>query len=117
MFEIYIWTIAFISLYVSIFWIIVSSLSKNKQKPQPLKIYPKISIGVPVWNEEKTVIRSIKSLLELEYPKDKLEIIAVNDGSTDKTSEIVDRYKFVKHIHLNERKGKNAVINKIIKKH
>ncbi|HLC85804.1 MAG TPA: glycosyltransferase [Candidatus Nanoarchaeia archaeon] len=116
MFEIYIWTIAFISLYVSIFWIIVSSLSKNKQKPQPLKIYPKISIGVPVWNEEKTVIRSIKSLLELEYPKDKLEIIAVNDGSTDKTKTIVEEYirkNKLKNVILisQENRGKAGALN------
>lgn len=42
-----------------------------------------ISIIAPVYNEEKSVIESIKSLLSLEYPQ--YEVIVVNDGSTDKT--------------------------------
>lgn len=120
MFEIYIWAIAFISIYVSIFWIIVSSLSKVKQKPQPLKNYQKVSICIPAWNEEKTVIRSIKSLLELDYPRDKLEIIVINDGSTDKTKTIVDDYirkNKLKNVLLinQENRGKAGALNTALK--
>jgi cellulose synthase/poly-beta-1,6-N-acetylglucosamine synthase-like glycosyltransferase len=48
--------------------------------------YPFVSIIVPVYNEEKVVADSIKSLLELNYSN--YEIIVVNDGSTDKTKEV-----------------------------
>ncbi|MGB4589741.1 MAG: glycosyltransferase [Clostridiaceae bacterium] len=46
---------------------------------------PTISIVAPAFNEEKTVIESVNSLLNLEYPD--YELILVNDGSTDKTLE------------------------------
>ncbi len=56
-----------------------------------------ISIIAPVYNEEKGVIESIKSLLSLEYPQ--YEVIVVNDGSTDKTLK-----KLIKAFHLKKTK-------------
>lgn len=54
-----------------------------------------ISIIVPIYNEENTVIESVKSLLCLEYPR--FEVIAVNDGSTDKTLEnLIKAFKLKK---------------------
>jgi len=50
--------------------------------------YPYVSIIVPVFNESKVIIDSIESLLELDYPN--YEIIIVNDGSTDNTSEVAE---------------------------
>lgn len=49
---------------------------------------PFVSILVPVYNEEKVVTESIKSLLELNYPN--YEIIIINDGSTDKTKQVAE---------------------------
>ena len=46
---------------------------------------PRIAIVVPAFNEEDAVATSIRSLLEVDYPEDKLEIVAVDDGSTDRT--------------------------------
>jgi hyaluronan synthase len=46
---------------------------------------PHIAIVVPGFNEEDAVAASIRSLLEVDYPEDKLEIVAVDDGSTDGT--------------------------------
>ncbi len=48
-----------------------------------------VSIIVPAYNEEKIISDCINSLLELDYPKDKYEIIIVNDGSIDKTADVV----------------------------
>ena len=49
-----------------------------------------VSIIVPTYNEEKVISDCLNSLLALDYPKDKYEIIVVNDGSTDKTVGIVN---------------------------
>ena len=46
---------------------------------------PQIAIIVPGFDEEDAVADSIRSLLDVDYPGDKLEIVAVNDGSTDDT--------------------------------
>jgi poly-beta-1,6-N-acetyl-D-glucosamine synthase len=51
--------------------------------------YPFVSIIVPVYNEEKVVADSVKSLLELNYSN--YEIIIVNDGSTDKTKQVAEQ--------------------------
>ncbi len=51
-----------------------------------------VSIIVPVHNEEKIIANCLDSLCTLDYPKGNYEIIVVNDGSTDKTSDIVEGY-------------------------
>jgi len=51
------------------------------------QIVPPISVIAPAYNEELTVVESVKSLLMLEYPE--YELIIVNDGSTDKTLEVL----------------------------
>ena len=56
---------------------------------------PGVSVIAPAYNEEKTIIDNVSSMLALEYPV--IEVIIVNDGSTDKTLE-----KMVKHFDLVE---------------
>jgi hyaluronan synthase len=46
---------------------------------------PRIAIVMPGFNEEEAIGASLRSLLALHYPEDKLELVAVNDGSTDET--------------------------------
>lgn len=74
---------------------------------------PKVSIIVPAYNEEETISQSIKSLKKVDYPKDKLEIIIVNDGSKDNTSKIVNKLKGSSIIFLDNKdnKGKAACLN------
>jgi cellulose synthase/poly-beta-1,6-N-acetylglucosamine synthase-like glycosyltransferase len=53
--------------------------------------YPGIGVVVPAYNEAATIVESIQSLLSLNYPE--IEIVVVNDGSTDETLEqLVERY-------------------------
>ena len=52
----------------------------------------KISIIVPVYNSEKTIEKCIKSLLDLNYPKDEMEIIFIDNGSIDNTLRIFSKY-------------------------
>ncbi|NLK45030.1 MAG: glycosyltransferase family 2 protein [Tissierellia bacterium] len=49
--------------------------------------YIPVSILVPAYNEEVTIIDTINSLLNLDYPE--YEIVVINDGSTDKTAEVI----------------------------
>ncbi len=74
---------------------------------------PSVAVIVPCWNEAATVATTCNSLLALEYPREKLEIIFVNDGSTDATSAAMER--FAKHpqvriIHK-ENGGKHTALN------
>jgi len=61
-----------------------------KSFPYPSPI-PTISIIMPVYNAEKTLALSIKSLLRQTYPN--LQIIIINDGSTDQTAKIIKKYQ------------------------
>lgn len=53
---------------------------------------PMVSVVVAARNEEKNIERALSSLASLDYPKNKLEVIVVDDCSTDKTLEIINRY-------------------------
>ncbi|MGA2296873.1 MAG: glycosyltransferase family 2 protein, partial [FCB group bacterium] len=54
--------------------------------------YPTCSILIPAHNEEVVIGRTIESMLNLNYPKDKLKIVVINDGSTDSTKDIILNY-------------------------
>lgn len=75
--------------------------------------YPSVTTIVPCWNEEKTVARTVHSLLELDYPKDKFRIMIVDDGSTDKTWEVIQQFKNNPQIELHTKKngGKYTALN------
>jgi len=62
------------------------------EAPGSASRYRKLSVIVPVYNEEKTVEATLASLLALDYPKDMLAIIVVNDGSTDGTREVLQSF-------------------------
>jgi cellulose synthase/poly-beta-1,6-N-acetylglucosamine synthase-like glycosyltransferase len=97
---------------------------RSNPKIKDYSFLPFVSIIVPTYNEDKVIERRIKNLFDLDYPKDKYEIIVVDSGSTDKTTEIVEKL-IEKHdpseptfrlVEENERKGKASAIN-LGKKH
>ncbi len=59
-----------------------------KKKGYTIDNLPKVSIIIPARDEEEAIARCIDSLKKQDYPREKLEIIVVNDESTDKTREI-----------------------------
>lgn len=82
----------FIALYMFSFFTILTI--KNRKE---LFSYPKakreyfVSVLIPAYNEEQSIRETIEHIMALEYPKVKLEVIAINDGSTDKTEEIIKK--------------------------
>ena len=89
-FEVTIWVMYLVALYYSVFWLLVVFDKGFSEKKTKLKRLPLVSVIVPAYNEEKTIGNTIKSLLSLDYPHDKLEIIAVNDGSKDNTLKVIE---------------------------
>jgi glycosyltransferase involved in cell wall biosynthesis len=71
---------------------------------------PKLSVIVPVYNGEPTILECLVSLLEQDYPRDFYEVIVVNNRSTDKTAQIVKTFD-VMYLMENETQSPSAARN------
>src|SRR3989344_1634652 len=89
MIQYFIWAVTFITLWLTIVWL--NFLVCDRTTPER-KNLPKITFGIAAWNEEKTILRTVKSILQADYPANKKEIIVVNDGSTDNTANVVKTF-------------------------
>ena len=70
-------------------------------------IEPTVAVIVTAYNEEPVIARRIENLLELDYPREKLQIVVTSDASSDRTEEIALQYPEVRVIS-NPRGGKVA---------
>jgi cellulose synthase/poly-beta-1,6-N-acetylglucosamine synthase-like glycosyltransferase len=71
----------------------VKSMKEQKKVDGETFDYPTCAVLIPAHNEEKVIGATIASMLNFEYPHDKLRVIVINDGSTDSTKEIVEGYR------------------------
>ena len=83
-----------VTLYILIYWFLFyfekkDFIHKDNKKIKKLKQYPLVSIIMPCFNEEKNINKSLTSIQNLQYPKDKIELIIINDGSTHKSEIII----------------------------
>src|SRR3989338_7355623 len=67
-------------------------VTRKRNEKIKLSFYPKVTITVPCWNEEKTVYKTVRSLLDLNYPQDRIQIFLVDDGSTDGTWNVINKF-------------------------
>ncbi len=74
---------------------------------------PMVTILIAAYNEEDDIEDTVKNKLNLNYPKEKLEIIVISDGSTDRTDQIVKGYEIqgVKLLRQEPRAGKTSALN------
>lgn len=92
-----IYVLCFIGLFSSfLFALTIFSPRKKTYRLDP-SFRPKVSVIIPIWNEGSAngerLRKTVDSLLGSTYPKDRLEIIIVNDGSTDNSLEIARSYR------------------------
>jgi len=73
---------------------------------------PEVTLVVAAFNEEDFIEKKIQNTFKLDYPRDKLKLFFITDGSSDQTGDIVDRYNDINHLHQPERKGKVAAMNR-----
>lgn len=103
-----------IPLAVYLIYILVAITAKPTS-PKQLQKLPNISIVIPAYNEESVLEDRINNLAEV-YPKDKMEIIISNDGSSDNTEEIakntLKNYSLTGKVITYPRSGVNKAINR-----
>ncbi|MGB8194871.1 MAG: glycosyltransferase family 2 protein [Chitinophagaceae bacterium] len=95
------------------FLVLIKKLLRKIPKPSDATYEPMVSLVVAAYNEEEFIHIKIKNTLELDYPREKLQVIFITDGSSDTTPDIIRRYPF-ELLHQPERKGKVAAMNRAI---
>lgn len=73
---------------------------------------PEVTLFITAFNEEEVIEKKMKNSMALNYPKDKLKIVWVTDGSNDGTNELLKTYQGVTVIFQPERQGKTAALNR-----
>lgn len=114
------WIMLFTAFYAYIgYGIVIFLLDKAKKILFPKQRYafdphfiPSTTLLIAAYNEEEFIRQKLDNCLELEYPKDKLKIVFVTDGSDDKTVEIVSQEKGVHLLHEPGRAGKISAVNR-----
>ena len=81
---------------------------------------PSVSILIAAYNEQSTIKEKVMSIINSNFPTDKIEIIIGSDSSTDNTNEIIkkleEEYPFIIAINFEKRTGKSGVVNRLVKR-
>ena len=107
---------------------VLSILASNKVGPggkaldnagelhNDLSVLPSVSVILPVFNEESRVVTKLRNILAQDYPRDKLEIVVVSDGSTDNTDDLVAEFseQGVRLVKTPGRYGKSLAQNEAL---
>ncbi len=82
----------------------------------PAGEWPSVTLLIAAYNEEETIEKKIQNSLAIDYPRDRLQILIVTDGSSDRTPDLVKHYadQGVELLHQPERQGKIAAINRAV---
>ncbi len=109
------WGFTFFTLWLTLVWIF---LLFEKRPSLKIKKLPNVTIAIPCHNEEQELPRTIRSIAKLKWPKEKLKVVVVDDGSSDKTFEVARKQlnllKLKGLVLKQENKGKAEALNKAL---
>lgn len=123
-FKILFWISAFLIFYCFIgypFSLYIINKVMKKKNDVNISLRPTVSIIIPAHNEEKVIEQKLNNLINLNYPKELMEIIIASDNSTDKTDEIVkdfiqeNKEYFISLYRVNKRQGKTNAQNEAVR--
>jgi len=96
----------------------VIALARSRPEPRPSDPaqWPSVTFVIAAYNEERVIDWKIRNTLELDYPRERFEVIVASDGSNDRTGEIASSYaaRGVVSLHQPERRGKTAALNRAV---
>jgi cellulose synthase/poly-beta-1,6-N-acetylglucosamine synthase-like glycosyltransferase len=106
--------LSILAIYATHIWVTTLYAVRRKRPPrvEPPSTWPSVSVHIPVYNENSVVTKLLDSVLAFDYPRDRLEIVLVDD-SDDGTTEVLQKYE-AKHpevlrvIHRERREGFKA---------
>lgn len=92
----------------------ISLFYRSGRRPVRRGREPSVAIVVPAFNEEDAIERTVSAALAVDYPDDKLEVVAVDDGSTDGTGALLERLATrdwrLHLVRFEENRGKRAAM-------
>ncbi|MGN6419697.1 MAG: glycosyltransferase family 2 protein [Pseudobacter sp.] len=104
--------------YGILVWILVR-IKNLWKKPAPLyqdeESLPRVALIVAAYNEQDFIEQKIANSFELDYPKHKLDLVFITDGSNDLTPDIIRNHNNILLLHQPERRGKVAAMNRAIR--
>ena len=84
-----IWGLLFLNIVLSIGGYIYIMRMYRTDGHQPISEYPMVTVMVPAHNESIVLRKTMEALMKFDYPKDRYEIIVVNDNSTDDSAQVL----------------------------
>lgn len=111
------YVISFLAVYVQVFFLVTFFEYRKKivirKGKLILKNYPTVTIIVPCYNGEDEICLTVDSLINLNYPRGKLSIFVVDDGSKDNTWNVLQKYASNPLVSLfkKENGGKHTALN------
>lgn len=118
MVEILFWLALFLTFYAYLGYpLLLALLGKIVRRPVAMTAaayQPGVTVIIPVHNEERVIDAKLSNLDALDYPRDRLTILIVSDGSTDQTQQRVQGYRGdlqIRFLELPQRQGKAAALN------
>lgn len=122
-----IWIMLLYHMFLMLGGYLYAEQMEKRRRNQPLtrlnrEDWPKVSVLIPAHNEELVIDLTLKAMCRLDYPMDKLEIIVINDNSSDRTGHIIEQFAQkdprIKPLHLkppHAAKGKPNALNQGLK--
>ena len=111
--ELVFWIAVCVPLYAFLGYPLVSAVLRLAigREVRKAPIQPFVSLLIPAYNEARIIARKIENSLALDYPRDRIEIVIVSDGSSDRTVEIARAAGGVRVLALSRNRGKVAALN------
>src|SRR3989338_5000438 len=114
-YDLIIYPIYFLGIFISVIYFITYFKYKDELRSKISNKLYDISIVIPAYNKEGVIAQTINSVQGQDYPSDKIQLIVVDDGSSDKTYDIAKSFKNIE-IYKKENGGKASALNYGIKK-